>query len=106
MVRFQNPIIIELDFLKRVKRKYRHWLFEFQNRRLKLQGFQYAIAIHTNAVCYRVHKVGCYNLLKKKNAVRPLYFRTYEDIEQARGTLLEDKDWLECQHCANTDRNI
>ncbi len=70
----------------------RRWL-------LFLLGYRYAVAVDQKAACYRLHRIGCYQLLPKRYPIRVVHFRSVADVEAARGGRLADKDYLDCQAC-------
>jgi len=104
-IKFRSPIVVHSVILDRLRHNWRWRKFLIQNAKLRSQGFIYAITPHTGAYCHRLHKVGCYNLLPKKAVIRPLYFKTYREVEEARGNRIDDKDLLECQSCFERTTN-
>lgn len=85
-------------------RKLRKWWqkrnYVAKNLKLKVQGYQYAICPNPEgAACYRLHKIGCFIFLPRKKAAKPIYFKTLEEVDAARGKQLADIDYIECYYC-------
>ncbi len=92
-------ITIKIGRLEKLLHWYSRRAFNKRNLVLKAKGYKYATTPKTSAYCHRLHKIGCYNLISKKGLIKPLYFRTLDEVEDARGKSIQDKNMLECQSC-------
>ena len=83
-----------------INRKLKLKIFKLKSLFIRIKGYNYAICSYADGCCYRLHKVGCFNMLPKRRKIKGIvYLKDISDYDKYRGNILRDIDYLECQGC-------